>query len=341
LKNIGKSGTITKRKGFLFGDKMKTLDYKKIGLREVSFYLALEEHILSNIDEDVFFLWDIGRSIVCGRNQLIQGEINPDFVREHDVRVYRRPSGGGAIYADEGCFMYSFITKKKDKDEIYTIYLDRLMRLMKDLGVEVYFSGRNDLMLEGKKFSGTSFYQTVNGSVLHGTFLFDTNLEHLVRALSVDEEKIISKGIKSVRERVINVRPFVSMSKEELMDYFIHHLGEKMVELSEEDLQTTRTLEKKYLSEEWMRGQSPKFTYQNKKRFTYGSIEVRLDVRKDLIQSMRIFGDFFEKNNLDDFYPLFEGIVFDQENVLKILEKTPIGEYIYGATNEDFIGLLF
>ena len=187
---------------------MKTLDLTKYGRQTVSFYLALERYLLNSAewcDKDLFFIWDIFPAIVCGKHQLIEAEVNMEHVRKIGVPIYRRHSGGGTIFADEGCFMFTFIKREGKRDDVFRNCLSAVVDAFGEIGLETELSGRNDLIFKEKKFSGNAYYRNDNGSILHGTLLYKTDLEQLVRTITPDNEKLISKGIESVRQRVINV----------------------------------------------------------------------------------------------------------------------------------------
>lgn len=321
-------------------DKMKVINLIPLGTNQVSFYLALEEYLLSTIDEDIFFLWDIPSSIVIGRNQLMQSEVNVPYVKAHNIPVYRRPSGGGAIYADNNCFMYSYLSKERNKDVLYQVFLNKLSDALKELAIEVVFSGRNDLLFNGKKFSGTAILQTQNGSILHGTFLYDTDLKVLVEALTVDQEKIQSKGIKSVYERVINLKPYLSLSKSELMVYLNNYFKTSVYELSADEVNLVKAIELKYLAKEWIEGNNPPFTLRKKLRFSYGMIESFLDIKKGKIISFQLKGDFFEKKSINHLCNLFLNQNYDVKVFENILTKSPFSDFIEGAKNEDLLLLI-
>ena len=322
---------------------MKSLNLKSYGKNEISFYLAVEEYLLNSCQEDVFFLWDLSKSIIIGRNQLLAAEVNLDYANKLGAKIYRRPSGGGAIFADEGCFMFSFVSKTIDKEEAFKKYLDLMVDALKELNLDVYFSGRNDLMFMGKKFSGNAYYQNKNGSVLHGTFLFDTNLEHLVRAITPDNEKLISKGIKSVSERVINIGEYLTMTQSELMEYLLTKISEnkKMFCLSESDYQQIKQLEKKYKEPFWIYGQDPPFTFQSEKRFPWGKIAVYIDVKKNKVRSLDIRGDFLIVSDLEEFKKAFIGKDFTYQAFQTVLLKNSIDEYIMNSTNNQFLHFIF
>ena len=320
---------------------MNFVDLHTYGQNKVSFYLALEQYRLPQIEKDEFFLWDIPPSLIIGRNQLLRAEINLDFATKEKIEIFRRPSGGGAVFADEGCFMYTFLTKEKNKEMVYRRCLDKFLLALKALNLDVYFSGRNDLMFQNKKFSGTAFMQTKDGSILHGTFLYDTNLEMLVSALMVDGEKIASKGIKSVAERVVNLKPYLPFDKAALMNYLGTYLGENKTSLAQADFQHVKEIEKKYLSTDWIWGKDPKFSFQNRKRYPFGLLEVFILAKNNRIKEINLQGDFFHKKPLETFYQHFLGQSFTKEALMEVLSNHPISEYIENANNNDLLELIF
>ena len=225
-------------------------DLRKYGTLDLSFYLALEAYLINrNDDNDYFFLWDIDKSIIVGINQLVETEVNLDFVRKNDFKVYRRPSGGGAIYADSGDFMFTFLTNKKSKDEMFNYSLDKIRSVLSSLGLDVSKSGRNDLTYLDKKFSGSAIYYKNNKTILHGTFLYDASLDNLEKFLTPSSNKLISKGISSVKSRVINLKEYLNgMTKDELMKYFLYHIDEdiKVKNLDQEDFDKVMVIKNKY-----------------------------------------------------------------------------------------------
>ena len=320
---------------------MKTIYFEKNEIKEISYYLALENFFLNETKEEVFFIWNIDKSIIIGKNQLLEGEVNLDYAKKINALIYRRPSGGGAIYADNGCFMFSFVSRSINKDEVYKKYLSLIVEALKKVGIDAYFSGRNDLMFNNKKFSGNAFYSNKNGSVLHGTFLYNTNLEDLVKSITPDNEKLISKGIKSVRERVINIGDYTAFSKQEMMEYLINFISLEKIFLSEINLKKVKQIEEKYLSSEWIYGNNPRFTYKNSKRYDYGKIEVFIDVFKNKIKSMSLKGDFLEINPVDEFCEKFIEVEFNKSEFIKVIEKIDISNYILNSKNNEFINIIF
>lgn len=321
---------------------MFVYDLEYLGINKVSFYLALEEYLLEKeFEEDIFFIWRIDKAIVIGRNQLLESEINIEFAKEINVNIYRRPSGGGAIFEDEGSFMYSFITKKRNKDDVYKIFLNRFASILKSLGLDICFSGRNDLMLNNKKFSGTAFYQNVHGSCLHGTFLYDSNLDNLVKICTPSNDKLISKGIKSVKERVINVNDFIKLSKKELICKLEEGFLGFKIKIGEDEIKEVRELEIKFLNKKWIYDKKPPFTFHNKKRFQYGEVEVFLEIRNGKIQNINLKGDFFNILNLNNLYQELKEVEYDKYILNEKLNIIKLENYIEGFNKTDLLNLLF
>ena len=189
---------------------MKYIALPDKAVRRLSFYLAMEEYIAHNRPgEDCFFMWQVNPTVIFGRNQLMENEINFDYVRSHGIEYYRRKSGGGCVYADFSNIMFSYITDDFNVSFTFDRYLQLIAHTLNKLGVKAVASGRNDITVDGKKVSGNAFYRTSGRSIVHGTMLFDTNLEDLVLSITPNNEKLITKGIESVRKRVTNLKEYL------------------------------------------------------------------------------------------------------------------------------------
>lgn len=322
---------------------MKTIDLTKYGRQDVSFYLALERYILNAPEwqsEELFFIWDIHPAIVCGKHQLIEGEVNMEYVRKIGVPIYRRHSGGGTIFADEGCFMFTFIKRSGKRDDVFRECLSSVVEAFGEIGLETELSGRNDLLFKGKKFSGNAYYRNENGSILHGTLLYKTDIEQLVRTITPDNEKLISKGIESVRQRVINVGDYMTLGREELMRHLEDSIAGNREGLSQEEFDRVRAIEPEYLSDEWMWGNNPPYTFKNKQRFAWGGIEVRLDVKNGRIKSVEFNGDFFTHQDLQPLYDAFVDVDFQPDAMREALNRVKVEDYILGAKAEDIFSII-
>ena len=322
---------------------MKTIDLTQYGRQTVSFYLALERYLLNSPDwrnDDLFFIWDIHPAIVCGKHQLIEAEVNLDHARKIGVPIYRRHSGGGTIFADEGCFMFTFIKRSGKRDDVFRECLSSVVKAFGEIGLETELSGRNDLLFKGKKFSGNAYYRNENGSILHGTLLYKTDIEQLVRTITPDNEKLISKGIESVRQRVINVGDYMTLGREELMRHLEDSIAGNREGLSQEEFDRVRAIEPEYLTDEWLWGNNPPYTFKNKQRFAWGGIEVRLDVKNGRIKSVEFNGDFFTHQDLQPLYDAFVDVDFQPDAMREVLNRVKVEDYILGATAEDIFSIM-
>ncbi len=265
------------------------------------FNLALEEYVFNNFDQDCFILWQNHNTIVVGNYQNPMEEISTNFVEENDIQVVRRMTGGGAVYHDLGNVNFTFIEKKNSENQLtFEYFTEEIINILRKINVTAENNGRNDITINGKKFSGNA--QLVrDGKVLHhGTLLFDSNLEILTKALNVSGVKIESKAIKSVRDRVTNIKEHCDSRIE--LDAFKklirdHYLGKETVEeyvLTQEELEKISEIrDEKYATWEWNYGNSPKFNLKKEGKCQGGIVLVKANVEKGIITDIGIEGDFF------------------------------------------------
>ncbi|MDR4968192.1 MAG: lipoate--protein ligase [Acholeplasmataceae bacterium] len=308
------------------------------------FYFALEEYVLTKLlkdSETYFFTWEI-HGVVIGKNQVIENEVNLQFLKENQIDVYRRPTGGGCVYADHRNTMFSIITKKTNKEFTFKTYLSKIIDSMKLLNVDIEFSGRNDLLFEGKKISGNAFLQNKYGMLMHGTFLYDCDLETMIRAISPSDEKLVSKGIDSVRSRVTNLKPYLNgLTQQQLIKHFENTLTNQTYTLNQEEIDLIHEMAKKYESKEWIYKKQPAYTKMLKKRISGGLFEVKLDLEEGIIKNIAIQGDFFDKIPLSPFEEQFNGKLYERKIIHGILAKNKIEDYILDAKTEEFQELLY
>ena len=278
--------------------------------------LAFEEYVLRNrTKEDCLLLWQNDNTIVIGQNQVTEAEINRSFVEKHAINVVRRSTGGGTVYHDLGNLNYSFITDSGEASQLSILHFTQpIVLALRRLGLDAEASGRNDILVEGKKVSGTA-QRLMGGRILHhGTLLFDSNLEMVSGALQVDPEKFRSKSTKSVQSRVGNIRAFLpeDMDLQAFWNYLKGALSESGMipdELSEEELQEVRELERlKYSTWEWNYGRAPKYDFKNKCRFTGGSLEIGVQVENGAIVQIGFYGDFLGVTSLDSLEEAFQSL---------------------------------
>jgi len=308
------------------------------------FYFALEEYILNEKlkeGETYFFTWEI-HGVVIGKNQVIENEVNLNFLKKNHIDVYRRPTGGGCVYADHRNTMFSIITKKQNSNFSFKTYLSKIIDSMKLLNINIEFSGRNDLLFDGKKISGNAFLQNKHGMLMHGTFLYDCDLETMVRAITPSDEKLVSKGVDSVRSRVTNLKPYLGeMTQEQLIRHFENTMTNQTYELTDEEIHKINEMAKKYESTEWIYKKQPPHTKTLKKRITGGLIEVMIDLHDGLIKNFKILGDFFDTKPLKKFENLFIGKEYTKKTIDEIFEQDEITDYILDVNKDEFKQLLY
>ena len=319
---------------------------------DIPYYnMAFENYVMNNdaFDEDYVFFYIHRPSIIVGKHQNTIAEINEKYVREHGIIVSRRNTGGGAVYHDEQNLNYSFIFNKKGREEgiDFSRYCEPIIRALGKLGVEAELSGRNDILVAGKKISGTAQGHNSKKILHHGTLLFNVDVEAMVNSLNVSEAKIESKAIKSVRSRVVNLSERLGddMDILKFRDFLLEEIfeGEPVEEyvLTDEDLAAVEKLvEEKFSTWEYNYGYSPKFRISNHGRIEgAGEIEIGISVKEGRVTDMKITGDFFSvKEGLED---IFIGRQFRIEDFRDALKDVDINEYISGVTEDDFLGIIF
>ena len=313
--------------------------------------LAFEEYIFKNLEkEDFVLLWRNGPSIIVGKNQNTIEEINMEYVKDNNINVVRRVTGGGAVYHDLGNLNFSFITKAQSNLIDFKTYNIPIVRALEKLGVDCELSGRNDIVIEGKKFSGIAQSIIKDRVLNHGTLLFDSKLDTLSKALNVKRDKIESKGVKSVSSRVTNIKPYVKDDidvlefKEVLLKNIFEYFNQpvEIYKLSHEDKENIQKMvDEKYGTWEWNFGYSPEFNYKGYKRFEGGGVEVRLHVVKGRIENCKIYGDFFGKGDIKNLEDKITGSKYDKNEINEVLEDVLIEEYFGRISKEEFMQCLF
>jgi lipoic acid synthetase/lipoate-protein ligase A len=220
-------------------------------VRRLSFYLAMEEYVARHLDEpDSFFMWQVEPSVIFGRHQVVENEVNIGYCREHGIKIYRRKSGGGCVYADMDNLMLSFVTDGENVGFTFNRFVQMILLVLRKLGIEATGTSHNDIMIGDRKVCGTAFYQLPGRSIVHSTMLYDTNMQHMLNAITPGPEKLEAKGIQSVRQRITLLKEHTSLSLEQLKMFIRETLcqGERM--LTAEEITGVEELEKTYLQED-------------------------------------------------------------------------------------------
>lgn len=314
------------------------------------FNLALEEYIFEHMDrsERYLMLWQNENTIVVGVHQNTAQEINASYVREHRIRVVRRLSGGGAVYHDKGNLNYTIVADRSDyADFNFRGFVLPVIDTLKQFGIEASFSGRNDVLINGKKFSGNAQYVRHGRILHHGCIMLDSDLETVTNALQVREIKYRSKGIPSVRSRMTTInsetsRP-VSMTafRNALVDSIRHHEASfSRYTLTPEDYEKINRLKAdRYETWDWNYGTSPAYDVCKEAKFDAGLVTAFLSVDGGRIASVRFYGDFFSEENPRELEEAMRGIPLD-ENLRSRLEALHVGRYMSGMTADDLARLL-
>ena len=313
-------------------------------LRPLSFYLAMEEYVARHDcggGEDLFFMWQVSPSVIFGRNQLIENEVNLDYCRQHGISMYRRKSGGGCVYADEGNVMFSYVTRCEQVQFTFHRYVSLVCLVLRELGINAEVSGRNDILVDGRKVSGNAFFRLPQASIVHGTMLYDTSMDHMVSAITPSGTKLQSKGIESVRSRIGLLKDYTELSLSDFMAFVRRRLCRDEWKLTPSDVASIQTLEQTYLAPSFIYGRNPAYTMVRRGRIEgVGELEVRLEMRNGIIRDANLLGDFFLLGDLDAslLSPLI-GSSLTKDSLQAVL-PLHTEEIIAGLHRDDFIALL-
>lgn len=224
--------------------------------RRLSFYLAMEEYVASQKGdlEEAFFFWQVEPTVIFGRHQVIENEVNIPYCREHGIQFYRRKSGGGCVYADKSNVMMSYITHSDQVQATFREYMQMVCSMLRELGLEATSTENNDILIGGRKVSGNAFYHLPGRSIVHGTMLFDTDMQHMLQAITPPTQKLNKHGVESVRQRITLLKEHTNLSTEQFKQFAVRKLCNNELKLNAEDIKNIETIEKKYLNTEFIYG---------------------------------------------------------------------------------------
>lgn len=315
------------------------------------FNIAAEEYFLKEFDVDCFMLWRNEPSVIVGKHQNTMAEINQDFIKKNNIPVVRRLSGGGAVFHDLGNLNFTFIKNSENNESQHDFrkFTEPILEVLLKLGINAKFEGRNDLTIEGKKFSGNAMVMHKNRVLHHGTLLFSSEMADLSGALNVDPLKFKDKAVKSVKSRVTNISEHLSESisilefKDMIMDHIMSSDDKAIAySLSEKDNEFIQQLaDTKYSKWDWNFGKSPGYNIRRIIKTTGGQIEFNIDVQVGVIRHIKIFGDYFNKYPTSDIEDALTNIPHKSEEIERVLKKFNIGNYFSNVTLDEIVGGMF
>lgn len=318
-------------------------------IRQLSFYLALEEYVARQLaPADYFFMWQVKPSVIFGRNQLIENEVNLDYCRSHNIQMFRRKSGGGCVYADMNNVMMSYITADDQVGFTFNRYISMVVLMLQKLGIDASGSRRNDVMIGNKKVSGTAFYKPVartehhpGRSIVHGTMLYDTDMLNMVGSITPSSAKLLSKGVASVRQRVALLKDYTTLTLDEFKDHVRKTLCDGELMLTDDDIQHVQEIEKEYLSDDFIYGKNPQYTIVKKRRIEgVGEFEARIALKNGVIQRVNLMGDYFLVGDLDHgLLDILKDVPLSK-SALRSRLPDRIDDIVMNLMTEDFVRLL-
>ena len=322
---------------------MKYLSLPDNATRILPFYLAMEEYAARIIgEEDIFFMWQVEPTVIFGRNQLIASEVNVDYCKEHGIAFYRRRSGGGCVYADRDNIMFSYITRSDKVQTTFSAYTSAVASMLRELGLDARASDRNDVLIGNRKVSGNAFYHIPGRSIVHGTMLYSTNMEHMLHAITPSREKLTSKGVESVRSHITTLSEHLSMDIESFKQYVRQTMCDGEICLTDDDVAEIERLTLPYLEPSFLWGNDPQREVSCGGRIEgVGSIHMSVEMKHGTIHDLHLTGDFLPLCNAREaLLSRLRGVKPVADDLHKALEGCDAGQWILNLTNEQLITLL-
>jgi lipoate-protein ligase A len=313
--------------------------------------LATEQFIFDGLgrQSDCFIIWQNDNAVIIGKNQNAHAEINATYVADHGIKVVRRLSGGGAVYHDLGNLNFTFITANNPANQLdMQLFCVPVAETLAKLGIDATIEGRNDITIDGRKFSGNAQY-IKNGRVMHhGTIMFSSDLETVGQALNVSADKLTTRGIRSVKSRVTNVSdhlaaPLTIMEfKELLVNHVLDDASRQQYRLTAVDYaQIKEIADARYDTWAWNYGEAPDLELSKRKRIEgCGTLELLMDTSGGIISGLRIFGDFFGSGDIEEIEQLLQGCRLEADALRNALYGIDFGHYVNNLTKEQFLAII-
>lgn len=314
------------------------------------FNLAAEEYVLKHFTEDCFMLWRNEPCIIVGKHQNTLAEINIDYIKKKDIKVVRRLSGGGAVFHDLGNLNFTFIANEEPGNNLvdFRKFTRPIIEVLQKLDINAEFSGRNDLVIDGKKFSGNAEHVFGNRVLHHGTLLFSAVMTDLINALNVDPSKFTDKAVKSVKSRVTNITEHLKkeLTVLDFRDLIMKHVTESTpgavaYSFTHDDINSISKLrDEKYIVDEWNFGFSPSYTFSKKLKTEGGHIEAGLVVEKGVIRQAKIYGDYFHIHDPADIEQALIGAKHDENDLRNRIASFKLNDYFINVSENELISVL-
>lgn len=311
--------------------------------RRLPFYLAMEEYVAREFPaQDYFFIWQVEPTVIFGRNQLVDSEVDVAFCRANNIQFYRRKSGGGCVFADRSNLMLSYITPTTNVNFTFNRYMLMVEDALQRLGVDARTSGRNDILIGGKKVSGNAFYHLPGRSIVHGTMLYDTNLDYMLNATTPSATKLRSKGVESVRQHITTLNNHISLTIEELKTHLRSVLCNDTMLLSEADVAAIEQLEQEYYDDSFIYGNNPAASLVKVERIEgVGEFHVSVDIKENRIRKVSLAGDFFIVGDLDSMLlNRLKGVEYTRSAIEVALCDVDTAAVIMNLKKEQLINLI-
>lgn len=314
------------------------------------FNLASEEYLVKNCKQEVFMLWRNAKAIIVGKHQNTLSEINVDYVKQHEIDVVRRLSGGGAVFHDMGNLNFTFIMNGEDEHLIdFKKFTLPIIEVLQEVGINAKFEGRNDITINGMKFSGNAEHVFRKRILHHGTLLFSSQMTDLHEALKSNPLKFKDKAVKSVRSRVTNISDHLKnpmdiiQFRDLIMQFIMNKYSDcSLYRFTDDDKKHIQKLvDEKYHTWDWNFGYSPKYNFTKSVKTKGGLLEFHLDVHKGRIKKLKIFGDFFNRKNISEFEEMLTNEQHNEYVLRKRLQNFPIADYFNQVTVDNILSAMF
>lgn len=318
---------------------------------------ALASYIVNHLrlDEPIWYFFVNSPAVIIGKNQSAMAEVNRPYMEEAGIHLVRRTSGGGAVYHDFGNLNYGYMADDDGKSfRNYERFTTPILEALHGLGVaDAQLSGRNDLLIGEKKFSGTSMYAVDGRFMMGGTLMLDVDQGEVAKVLKPNRKKLASKGVKSVQSRVTNIRPHMDaehqgMTMEQFKEYLILRIFQveqmedvKTYTLTEQDWQhVDRLVAEQFGNWEWNFGHSPRFEYNRDQHFSIGTVEFSLSIQNGRIEQCKIYGDFFATGDIRDVEACLTGTRLEQGDLMEVFQSLDLPHYFGDVTEEELVHLI-